>query len=93
MEHLIGFNVKEFFIRLLGLFDIGREEAFSMKICELHRDRLGICWRGRGRKCQIPEEFAWHKQIASEEKGRALQKNQSEYILKVTGKLIPIGAG
>ena len=61
-------------------------------ICQHHRDRLGIYWRGRCKNCQVPLEMAQHKSAAV--KGdRSLVKDQSQYIKKITGKLIPVGSG
>lgn len=87
------FNLNVLYSSRVGLFDVSRSEALNMDICMRHRDRIGIHWRGRAMNCQIPKQIAWHKRVARGEKKRALQKDQSEYILKTTGKLIPIGAG
>lgn len=82
-------NVLKF---LLGFFDVNRDEARSLGICQQHRDRLGIYWRGRGKNCQIPSEVARHKGKAV--KGdRSLDKEMSHYIKDQTGKLIPVGSG
>ena len=75
-----------------GFFDANRDEASSLDICQHHRDRLGIYWRGRCKNCQVPPEVAQHKSAAV--KGdRSLVKDQSQYIKKITGKLIPVGSG
>lgn len=75
-----------------GLFDVNHDEASSLDICQHHRDRLGIYWRGRCKNCQVPPEMAQHKSAAV--KGdRSLVKDQSQYIKKITGKLIPVGSG
>lgn len=75
-----------------GFFDVNRVEARSLDICQHHRDRLGIYWRGRCKNCQVPPEVAQHKSAAV--KGdRSLVKDQSQYIKKMTGKLIPVGSG
>ena len=75
-----------------GLFDVNHDEASSLDICQHHRDRLGIYWRGRCKNCQVTPEMAQHKSAAV--KGdRSLVKDQSQYIKKITGKLIPVGSG
>ena len=77
---------------LLGFFDVNHDEASSLEICQHHRDRLGIYWRGRCKNCQVPPEVAQHK--SAKVKGdRSLVKDQSQYIKKITGKLIPVGSG
>lgn len=75
-----------------GFFDVTHEEASSLDICQHPRDRMGIYWRGRCKNCQVPPEVAQHKSAAV--KGdRTLVKDQSQYIKKITGKLIPVGSG
>ena len=75
-----------------GLFDVNHDEASSLDICQHHRDLLGIYWRGRCKNCQVPPEMAQHKSAAV--KGdRSLLKDQSQYIKKIKGKLIPVGSG
>ena len=77
---------------MLGFFDVNRDEASSLEICQHHRDRLGSYWRGRYKNCQVPPEVAQHKTVAV--KGdRSLVKDQSQYIKNITGKLIPVGSG
>ena len=73
---------------LLGFFDVNHDEASSLEICQHHRDRLGIYWRGRCKNCQVPPEVAQHKSAKVKE-DRSLVKDQSQYIKKITGKLIP----
>ncbi|KAK2551331.1 hypothetical protein P5673_027724, partial [Acropora cervicornis] len=78
--------------RFLGFFDVTHDEASSLDICQHHRDRMGIYWRGRCKNCQVPPEVAQHKSAAV--KGdRTLVKDQFQYIKKITGKLIPVGSG
>ena len=75
-----------------GFFDVTHDEASSLDICQHHRDRMGIYWGGRCKNCQVPPEVAHHKSAAK--KGdRSLVKDQSQYIKKITGKLIPVGSG
>lgn len=77
---------------ILGFFDVNHDEASSLDICRHHRDRLGIYWRGRCKNCQVPPEVAKHKSAAV--KGdHSLVTNQSQYIKKITGKLVPVGSG
>ena len=73
---------------LLGFFDVNHDEASSLEICQHHHDRLGIYWRGWCKNCQVPPEVAQHK--SAKVKGdHSLVKDQSQYIKKITGKLIP----
>ena len=76
---------------LLGFFDVNRNDAQKLIICQYHRDRLGIYWRGRGKYCQVPPELAHHKSAVKGDRG--LVKQQSIYIKETTGKLIPVGSG
>ena len=77
---------------LLGFFDVNRDEASSLKICQHHRDRLGIYWRGRCKNCQVQPEVAQHK-TAAVKGDRSLVKDHSQYIKNITAKLIPVGSG
>ena len=77
---------------LSGLFDVTRVEASSYRICCYHRDRLGIYWRGRRKRCQVPPEVANHKD--SKMKGdRSVLKCHSIQIKQITGKIVPVGSG
>ena len=75
-----------------GFFYVNYDKASSLDICQHHRDRLGIYWRNRCKNCQVPPEVAQHKSAAVK-RDHSLVKDQSQYIKKITGKLIPIGSG
>ena len=76
---------------LLGFFDVNRNDAQKLIICQYHRDRLGIYWRGRGKYCQVPPELALRKSAVKGDRG--LVKQQSIYIKETTERLIPVGSG
>ena len=77
---------------LSGFFDVTLVEASSYRICCYHRDRLGIYWRGRRKRCQVLPEVANHKD--SKMKGdRSVLKCHSIHIKQITGKIDPVGSG
>ena len=79
-------------IHFTGFFDVNHVEASSLDICQHHRDRLGIYWRGPCKNCLVQPEVAQHKSTVVKW-DRSLVKDQSQYIKKITGKLIPVGFG
>ena len=68
----------------------GRDAA-SMNICPMHRDKFGIGWRRKSRKCAVPLSVAGHKQSGAVEGG--ISKQLSQYILDTTDIFLEVGAG
>ena len=64
----------------------------DLVVCPKHRDNLGIYWRGRQRRCQIPQSLANHP--SNQPKGdRTVSKSLSQAVFKQIGVLVPIGSG
>ena len=62
----------------------------SMTICPRHRAEFGIRWRCSKVRCSVPTEIAAHK--TDTVKGdRRLDSTQSAFVLRATGKLVPVG--
>ena len=67
-------------------------EADTYKICSIHRDQLGIYWRGRRRTCQVPPNVANHK--SGKIKGDpSVQKHHSVVIKQLSGIIVSVGSG
>ena len=63
----------------------------SMTICPRHRAEFGIRWRCSKVRCSVPTEIAAHK--TDTVKGdRRLDSTQSAFVLRTTGKLVPVGS-
>lgn len=67
------------------------ESHKSMTICPRHRAEFGIRWRCSKVRCSVPTEIAAHK-TETVKGDRRLDGMQSEYILRATGKLVPVGS-
>ena len=67
------------------------ESHKSMTICPHHRAEFGIRWRCSKVRCSVPTEIAAHK--TDTVKGdRRLDSMQSAFVLRATGKLVPVGS-
>ena len=67
----------------------------TMKICPLHRSKLGVGWRRVSTRCRVPPLLSDHgKQKGTWPKGeRGIGKSDSEIILRRTGIFVPVGSG
>lgn len=66
------------------------ESHKSMTICPCHRAEFGIRWRCSKVRCSVPTEITAHR--TDTVKGdRRLDSMQSAFVLRATGKLIPVG--
>lgn len=63
----------------------------SMTICPRHRAEFGIRWRCSKVRCSVPTEIAAHKTDTVKGDHR-LDSMQSAFVLRSTGKLIPVGS-
>ena len=62
-----------------------------MTICPRHRAEFGIRWRCSKVRCSVPTEIAARKTDTI--KGdRRLDNRQSAFVLRATGKLVPVGS-
>lgn len=67
------------------------ESHKSMTICPRHRAEFGIRWRCSKVRCSVPTDIAAHK--TDTVKGdRRLDSIQSAFVLRATGKLVPVGS-
>ena len=74
-----------------GIFKCSQESFSTYKICAQHRHGLGIGWRGKRKRCQVPQELSNHKEnppIAD----RTIDKKHSCIIKSITAKLVPVGS-
>ena len=82
----------------LILSRVGKFESSSdlhLTICPKHRRGLGIYWRSRAIRCQVPEEISGHmgtsKRIVLGDRG--LGYFQSQKIMETIQVLVPVGLG
>lgn len=75
---------------LPGIFAV-EEWHLSMTVCPLHRSLFGTRWRCNKTRCTVPSAVSVHGFTGS--KGQCgLKSGQSEYILRTTKMLVPVGS-
>lgn len=75
-----------------GIFKCSQESFSTYKICAQHRHGLGIGWRGKRKRCQVPQELSNHKENPSIA-DRTMDKKHSCIIKSITATLVPVGSG
>ena len=77
----------------VGIFDCS--SFLHLTICPAHRRYLGIYWRSKIKRCQVPDEIAGHRSISKKFVigDRGLGFFQSKKIMETIKILVPIGAG
>lgn len=87
--HVICWNLCESkYAFLIGIFDSSRKE--NIVVCSLHRDSLGIYWRGQYKNCQVPISIAAHSKRSRGD--RSVGKRLSQSIFERTNELLPVGS-
>ncbi|KXJ14578.1 Coadhesin [Exaiptasia diaphana] len=71
-----------------GIFASSRKE--NIVVCSLHRDSLGIYWRGQYKNCQVPISIAAHSKRSRGD--RSVGKRLSQSIFERTNELLPVGS-
>ena len=77
----------------VGIFQ--SSSYLHLTICPKHRRRLGIYWRSRAIRCQVPEEISGHKGTSKSIVlgDRGLGYFQSQKIMETIQVLVPVGSG